>query len=128
MAYVLDRLQTAITDRYLLERELGRGGMATVYLARDLKHERQVAVKVLHSDLATALGPERFQREIRTAAQLQHPNILPVYDSGAGEGILWFTMPYVEGHTLRQRLLRDGPLPIAEAVSILASARRPWRV
>jgi tetratricopeptide (TPR) repeat protein len=121
---VLDRLQAAITDRYALGRELGRGGMATVYLARDLKHDRLVAIKVLHPDLAASLGPERFQREIRVAAQLQHPHILPVYDSGAGEGILWFTMPFVDGHTLRQRLRRDGPLPVSEAVSILGDIAR----
>jgi tetratricopeptide (TPR) repeat protein len=121
---VLDRLQTAITDRYVLGRELGRGGMATVYLAQDLKHDRPVAIKVLHPGLASALGPERFQREIRIAAQLQHPHILPVYDSGAGEGMLWFTMPYVAGDTLRQRLRREGPLPVAEAVSIVDDVAR----
>jgi eukaryotic-like serine/threonine-protein kinase len=81
---IVDRLQTAITDRYVLGRELGRGGMATVYLAQDLKHDRPIAIKVLHRELGSLLGPERFQREIRLAAQLQHPNILPVYDSGAG--------------------------------------------
>jgi len=121
---VLDRLQAAITDRYVLGRELGRGGMATVYLAQDLKHDRPVAIKVLHPDLAATLGPERFQREIRVAAQLQHPHILPVYDSGAAEGILWFTMPYVEGQTLRQRLRQNGPLPVAEAVSIVDDIAR----
>ncbi len=124
MPDVTDRLQAAITDRYVLGRELGRGGMATVYLAQDLKHDRPVAIKVLHPDLAATLGPERFQREIRVAAQLQHPHILPVYDSGAGEGILWFTMPYVEGHTLRQRLRQDGRLPVAEAVSIVGDIAR----
>lgn len=124
MPDTLDRLQAAITDRYALGRELGRGGMATVYLARDLKHDRLVAIKVLHADLAASLGPERFQREIRIAAQLQHPHILPVYDSGAGEGILWFTMPFVEGRTLRQRLRQDGPLPVAQAVSIVGDIAR----
>ncbi len=120
----MDRLQAAITDRYVLGRELGRGGMATVYLAQDLKHDRPVAIKVLHPDLAATLGPERFQREIRLAAQLQHPHILPVYDSGAAEGILWFTMPYVEGQTLRQRLRQNGPLPVAEVVSIVGDIAR----
>jgi len=121
---VIDRLQAAITDRYVLGRELGHGGMATVYLAQDLKHDRPVAIKVLHPDLGSMLGPERFQREIRVAAQLQHPNILAVYDSGAGEGILWFTMPYVEGDTLRRRLLREGPFPVSEAVSVLGDIAR----
>ncbi len=120
----IDRLQAAITDRYLLGRELGRGGMAAVYLAQDLKHDRPVAIKVLHPDMAVSLGPVRFQREIRVAAQLQHPHILPVYDSGAEEGILWFTMPYVQGHTLRQRLRREGPLLVSEAVSIVGDIAR----
>ena len=119
-----DRLQAAITDRYTLLRELGRGGMATVYLAQDRKHDRPVAVKVLHPELGSVLGGERFQREIRLAAQLQHPNILPVYDSGAGENILWFTMPYVEGDTLRRRLRRTGPFPIDEAVSVMLDLAR----
>jgi tRNA A-37 threonylcarbamoyl transferase component Bud32/tetratricopeptide (TPR) repeat protein len=121
---VLDRLQAAITDRYVLGRELGRGGMATVYLAQDLKHDRPVAIKVLHPELGSLLGPERFQREIRLAARFQHPNILPVYDSGAGEGILWFTMPYVEGDTLRRRLLHKRPFPVSEAVSVLGDIAR----
>src|SRR5579864_6934488 len=93
-------LADALRDRYLLGRELGRGGMATVYLAQDLKHDRPVALKVLHPELAATLGPERFQREIRTAARLQHPHILSVYDSGEAAGQLWFTMPYVEGQSL----------------------------
>jgi tetratricopeptide (TPR) repeat protein len=93
--------------------------MATVYLARDLRHDRPIAVKVLHPELAATLGPERFQREIRVVAQLQHPQILPVYDSGADAGALWFTMPYVEGETLRQRLRHTGALPIPEALRIL---------
>jgi tetratricopeptide (TPR) repeat protein len=105
-------------------RPIGRGGMATVYLAQDLRHDRLIAVKVLHAGLATTLGPERFQREIRVAAQLQHPQILPVYDSGADAGVLWFTMPYVEGETLRQRLQRTGALPVAEASRILGYIAR----
>src|SRR5688572_25067168 len=99
-----DRVRAAIGAQYLLDREIGRGGMATVYVARDIRHERDVAIKVLDPELASALGPVRFQREIRVAARLQHPHILPVYDSGAGQGVLWFAMPYVDGQTLRQRL------------------------
>ena len=123
-AAAADRLSLALADRYSVQRELGRGGMATVHLARDLKHDRPVAVKVLHPELATTLGPERFQREIRVAARLQHPQILPVYDSGAAAGLLWFTMPFVEGETLRQRLRREGPLPVPEAIRILGLVGR----
>ena len=94
-------LQTALAASYALERELGRGGMATVFLAQDLRHDRPVALKVLHPDLAHALGPERFQREIKLAARLQHPHILTVHDSGEAAGQLWFTMPFVEGESLR---------------------------
>jgi eukaryotic-like serine/threonine-protein kinase len=117
-------LADALRDRYLLERELGRGGMATVYLARDLKHDRSVALKVLHQELAHALGPERFVREIRVAARLQHPHILPVFDSGTAQRpgsaaeTLWFTMPYVAGESLRQRLAREPQLPLHDAVRI----------
>jgi len=102
----------------VLERELGRGGMATVYLARDLRHDRQVALKVLHPELAQVLGPERFTREIRLAARLDHPHILPVYDSGETAGRLWFTMPFVDGESLRQRLVREPQLPLADALRI----------
>jgi serine/threonine-protein kinase len=109
-------LATALADRYRLERELGRGGMATVFLAHDLKHDRPVALKVLHPDLASALGPDRFEREIKLAARLQHPNILSVYDSGESAGRLWFTMPYVAGESLRDRLEREKQLPVEEAV------------
>ncbi len=119
MTAVFDRLSTALTDRYAIQRELGRGGMATVYLAQDLRHDRPIAVKVLHPEVAATLGTERFKREIRIAAQLQHPQVLPVYDSGSGAGLLWYTMPYVEGETLRQRLRRTGPLSLSEAVRIL---------
>ncbi len=93
------RLQDGLAGLYSLERELGRGGMATVFLAQDLKHDRPVALKVLHPELAATLGPERFQREIRLAARLQHPHILTVLDSGEAAGQLWFTMPYVEGES-----------------------------
>src|SRR6184192_3123903 len=118
MADVFPPLQPALADRYLIKRELGRGGMATVYLAQDLKHHRQVAIKVLKPELAAALGPERFLREIETAARLNHPHILPLHDSGEATGLLYYVMPYVEGETLRNRLDRAGQLPVAEAVQI----------
>src|SRR5512135_111426 len=102
----------------MLERELGRGGMATVYLAQDVKHKRPVALKVLRPELAASLGPERFQREIEFAARLQHPHILTVLDSGDADGQLWFTMPYVEGESLRSRLTREGQLPVSVALRI----------
>jgi Tol biopolymer transport system component len=109
----------SLAERYRLTRELGRGGMATVYLARDLKHGRDVAVKVVHPVLASALGPERFLREIAIAAQLHHPHIVPLYDSGEAGGKLYYVMPYEAELSLRQRLARDGPLPLDDAVLIL---------
>jgi Tol biopolymer transport system component len=114
----LDRLTTALADRYRLDRELGAGGMATVYLAHDLKHDRDVAIKVLHPDLGAALGGERFLSEIRTTARLQHPHILPLLDSGDADGLLYYVMPLVTGETLRARLERERQLPIADAVRI----------
>jgi serine/threonine-protein kinase len=105
-----------VVGRYTLEKELGRGGMATVYLARDLKHDRPVALKVLHPELAATLGLDRFLREIRLAARLQHPHILTVLDSGEAAGILWYTMPYVEGESLRDRLRREVQLPFEDAL------------
>jgi eukaryotic-like serine/threonine-protein kinase len=117
-------LAAALQDRYVIERELGRGGMATVYLARDLKHGRDVALKVLHSELAASLGPERFQREIETVARLQHPHILTVHDSGEAAGQLWFTMPFVEGESLRDRLRREQQLPVEAALRIATDAAR----
>jgi len=113
-----DVLAKALSDRYRLERELGRGGMATVYLANDLRHDRRVALKVLHAELAATLGPERFQREIRTTARLQHPHILPVLDSGEAAGLLWYTMPYVRGESLRDRLQREIQLPLDLATEL----------
>src|ERR1051325_8932138 len=98
------KLRDALADRYRLERELGRGGMATVYLAHDLKHKREVAIKVLRPELAAALGPERFLREIETTANLRHPHVLPLYDSGEAGGFLFYVMPLVEGESLRDRL------------------------
>ena len=113
------RLAAALADRYRIERELGAGGMATVYLAEDLKHDRKVAVKVLRADLAASLGPERFLREVKIAANLTHPHILGLHDSGQADGFLYYVMPFVEGISLRQKLIREGELPIADAVRIL---------
>jgi serine/threonine-protein kinase len=114
----LERLAAALADRYAIERELGAGGMATVYLAQDLKHDRQVAIKVLRPELAAVIGAERFLSEIRTTANLQHPHILPLHDSGDARGALYYVMPFVEGESLRDRLAREKQLPIAEAVRI----------
>lgn len=122
MTEPLDRLKAALADRYALEREIGAGGMATVYLAEDLRHHRKVAVKVLRPDLAASLGVERFNREITIAAALTHPHILTLIDSGEADGFLYYVMPYVEGPTLRNRLVREGELPVAEAVRILRDA------
>ena len=114
------RLAAALAGRYRIERELGTGGMATVFLAHDLKHERDVAIKVLHPDLAAALGGERFLGEIKTTAKLQHPHILPLFDSGAADGVPWYAMPVVRGESLRDRLDREQMLPVAEAVRMAA--------
>jgi eukaryotic-like serine/threonine-protein kinase len=122
MADLLSELTAALADRYGIERELGRGGMATVFLARDLRHDRPVAFKVLHPDLAATLGPERFQREIRMAARLQHPHILTVLDSGEAAGRLWFTMPFIQGESLRDRLNREKQLPVEDALRIAREA------
>ncbi|MFC1661672.1 protein kinase [Gemmatimonadota bacterium] len=115
---VVERLNTALADRYRIEREIGSGGMATVHLAEDLKHDRKVAVKVLKPELAAVMGTERFLAEIRTTANLSHPHILPLHDSGEADGFLYYVMPYVEGESLRQRLDRDSQLPVEEAVRI----------
>ena len=125
MAELRGDLSAALAGRYVIERELGRGGMATVFLARDLRHDRPVALKVLHPELAAALGAERFQREIRLAARLQHPHILTVHDSGeAGpaQPLLWFTMPFIEGESLRDRLSREKQLPVDDALRIAREA------
>ena len=111
-------LQTALGAHYSLDRELGRGGMAAVYLARDLRHRRHVAVKVLHPELSAVIGPERFLKEVEVTASLQHPHILPLFDSGSAGGLLYYVMPFVEGETLRKRLERERQLPVAESVRI----------
>jgi len=111
-----EQLRNALSDSYTVDRELGRGGMATVYLAQDLKHDRVVALKVLHPELAASLGPDRFLREIKLAARLNHPHILPLFDSGEASGFLYYVMPYVEGESLRERLDREKQLPIEEGV------------
>jgi serine/threonine-protein kinase len=118
LAETFSDFRAALADRYRLERELGRGGMATVYLAHDLRHDRPVALKVLLPEIARALGPERFEREIKLAARLQHPHIVTVYDSGEAIGQLWFTMPYVAGESLRDRLFREKQLPVDDALHI----------
>ncbi len=118
MTEPLPRLADALSDRYRLERELGQGGMATVYLAQDLKHDRKVAVKVLRPELAAVIGAERFLSEIKTTANLQHPHILPLFDSGESDGFLYYVMPFVEGETIRDRMNRDKQFPVGEAVRI----------
>jgi eukaryotic-like serine/threonine-protein kinase len=114
-------VSAALDGRYVLERELGHGGMATVYLARDLRHDRMVALKVLLPELSGSFGIERFQREIRLAARLSHPNILPLFDSGEAAGHFWYAMPYVKGQSLRELLRQEAQLDVAEAVRIAVS-------
>ncbi|HTO74190.1 MAG TPA: serine/threonine-protein kinase [Gemmatimonadales bacterium] len=118
MTDTLERLQAALADRYTIERELGAGGMATVFLAADLKHGRRVAIKVLHPELGASIGTERFDREIRLAAGLQHPHIMALYDSGEADGLLYYVMPYVIGESLRDRINREQMLPVEDAVQI----------
>jgi len=122
-----DFADTNVGDKYVIERELGRGGMATVWFARDLHHDRPVAIKILHPDLAGAIGVDRFVREVRLTARLQHPNIVPILDSGAlrtpdGASLPWYAMPYLDGETLRRRLERESQLPIDEALRIALAA------
>ena len=115
----ITRIRNALAERYEIEREIGRGGMATVFRARDLRHKRAVAIKVLHADLAASVGADRFLREIETVAGLSHPHILPLFDSGEAGGFLYYVMPYVDGESLRARLERGGELPVAETVRVL---------
>src|SRR5512140_1126169 len=112
------RLGSALADRYRIERELGAGGMATVYLAEDLRHDRRVAIKVLRPELAAILGGERFLAEIKTTANLQHPHILGLFDSGEADGLVFYVMPYIEGESLRDRIKRERQLPVDEAVRL----------
>src|SRR4029077_4132821 len=114
----LQRLSEALAARYKLQRELGQGGMAKVYLAHDLKYQRSVAVKVLLPELAEAVGAARFLQEIQIAARLHHPHILPLYDSDEAQGFLYYDMPYIEGESLRERLVRERQLPVGDAVQI----------
>ena len=118
MSEILTGLQSALSDRYAIQRELGRGGMATVFLATDLKHDREVAIKVLHPELSANLGAERFDREIKFVAKLQHPNILGLFDSGSAGSLLYYVMPFVHGESLRERLNRDHMLPLDLAIHI----------
>src|SRR5688500_3485997 len=114
-----ERFNAALADRYHIEREIGAGGMATVYLARDLKHDREVALKVLRSDLSAVIGTERFLSEVRIAAKLDHPHILTLIDSGEADGILYYVLPYVRGESLRGKLNREKQLGVDEALSII---------
>ena len=120
MTEPFERLKEALADRYTLDRPLGAGGMATVYLARDVRHNRKVAIKVMHPELAAIIGAERFLKEIETTANLQHPHILPLFDSGQVEGTVFYVMPYVEGESLRSRLAREIQLPVTDAIRIAA--------
>ncbi|MGD2123944.1 MAG: serine/threonine-protein kinase, partial [Gemmatimonadota bacterium] len=114
-----ERLRAGLADRYRIEREIGSGGMATVYLAQDLKHDRSVALKVLRPEVGHQLGVDRFLREIRIAATLSHPNILPLFDSGEADGLLYYVTPYIEGNSLAERIAAEGALPVEEAVAII---------
>src|SRR6185503_4109725 len=113
-----DHLTAALSQSYRIERELGAGGMATVYLAHDVRHERKVALKMLHPDLAATIGVDRFLSEIKVTANLQHPNILGLFDSGIADGQAYYVMPYVDGESLRDRLKRETQLPVADAIAI----------
>src|SRR6478672_13867072 len=114
----LASVSAALSPQYAFEREIGRGGMAVVFLARDLKHGRRVAIKILNPELAAVIGPERFLAEIRITANLQHPNLLPLFDSGEVDGVLYYVMPFVDGESLRAKLTRERQLPIDEAIHI----------
>ena len=118
MSPIPERLATALADRYRIERELGAGGMATVYLAQDLRHDRLVAVKVLKPELAAVLGAERFVVEIKTTASMSHPHILPLFDSGSADGFLFYVMPFIDGETLRDKLNRESQLGVGGMATV----------
>ncbi len=118
MTALLERLNEALAGRYSVESEIGRGGMATVFLAEDIRHHRKVAIKVLHQELASAVGHGRFLNEVEIVAGLEHPHILTLIDSGEADGLLYYVMPFIEGESLRQRLEKEGQLPVEEAVRI----------
>src|SRR5207247_10261219 len=118
MSDALERLGAALAEHYAIERQIGAGGMATVYLARDLKHDRSVALKVLRPELAAVLGAERFLREIAVTARLDHPHILTLIDSGEADGFLFYVIPYVRGESLREKLTREKPLPLEPALQL----------
>jgi eukaryotic-like serine/threonine-protein kinase len=121
----VDRLKAVLADRYTVERQIGSGGMADVFLTHDRRHDRKVAIKMMHRQLSELVGVERFLREIETTARLQHPHILPLFDSGSVDGMVFYVMPYVEGESLRSRLKREGQLPLPDALRVtrqLASA------
>src|SRR5512133_3709370 len=117
----LAQLKQSLSDRYDIKREIGAGGMATVFLAQDLRHDRPVALKLLNPELGAVLGTERFLGEIRVTANLQHPNLLPLFDSGDADGLLFYVMPFVDGETLRVWLEREKQLPVDEAVRLAVS-------
>ena len=121
MPEITSQLSTALADRYRIESHLGEGGMATVYLAHDVKHDRKVALKVLRPELAAVIGGERFLQEIKVTANLQHPHILPLHDSGEADTFLYYVMPYIEGDTLREKLDRERQLAIEDAIEITRS-------
>src|SRR4051812_31010516 len=116
----LETLKAALLDRYDVERPIGRGGMATVYLARDRRHDRRVAIKVMSPELAATIGADRFGREVKIAAKLSHPNVLGVFDSGEAQGLLFYVMPFVEGETLRDKLTRERQLSIDDSIQIIS--------
>lgn len=118
MSAVPEGFAVSLADRYRIERELGRGGMATVYLAADLKHGRQVAIKLLTPEMAAAIGPERFRREIEIAARLNHPHILALHDSGVADGRLYYVMPYIDGESLRAKITRESPLSVEDSLRL----------
>ncbi len=119
------RLEASLSTTYRLERELGSGGMAVVYLAQDLRHRRRVALKVLRPEISALMGPERFLREIETLANLTHPHNLPLHDSGEADGLLYYVMPYVDGESLRERLVRGRQLPLEDALRIAREVADP---